>query len=124
MKTDVIANGLENLTKMLESHIIDNKEQRQENKDEHTSIMKKQDHTNGTVTEHERKISEIKTEHAETLAYLKGMLKVLTWAAIVTPCIVGFIFSLFIANLRNDITKEINTAIDNNNQKQFDEYIK
>lgn len=117
METDVIAERLENIISKME-------EQREQNKEEHNGIMSRQDHTNGTVTEHEQKIIALKTQDAVTMAYLKGMLKILTLVAFVTPCIVGAIFALFLQNTRYQITQEIRTAIEENNKKQFEVYIK
>lgn len=121
MKEDVIAERLDNLKGM----VIEFKEL---NSKDHANIMKKQDHTNGTVCQHEGEIAKIKTQHAETLAYIKGMLKALTWVAIVTPCIIGTLFAVYVKNLRYEITKEIYDVvtyeIDQNNALQFDDYIK
>lgn len=115
MKTDVIAERLKNLIDMVS-------EFKKENHDGHLGIMQRQDHTNGTVCEHSEEIAKIKTENAETLAYLKGMFKILTWVALVTPCIVGSIFGLYMYYVRNEITKEINMSIEENNRLQFNTY--
>lgn len=117
METDVIAERLKNLIDMVTDFKIQNHEG-------HIGIMNRQDHTNGTVTEHEGKITDLQTQNIETLAYLKGMLRILTLVAFVTPCIVGAIFTLFLQNTRYQITQEIKTAIEENNNKQFSNYIK
>lgn len=117
MTEDVIAERLNNLTNMLEKHVVDNKEQRIENKQEHEGIMKRQDHTNGSVT----KLQMWRT-------FLLGGWAVIS--VIVLPAFFWF-FTDFIAKMEDketaiekSIDSKIQSAIDINNQKQFSNYIK